>query len=273
LLELAFVRRGEHTILSRRRFTHPLQALEPVRAADGSLFLMMLNTSGGLVGGDRLQTTVEIGQDASAALITASAAKAYRTTGAPAIQETVIRMGRGATLEYLPDHLIPHPGAVVHQSIRVEMAQGSRAIVYDSIAAGRIGRGERWMFRELRTETTLIRGTKPLYISRAHITPESQPLNQLGWAQDFNYLASIVIVGETADNGDPYEWTALGADLDSALRNCTGVHGGVSEIGCGGSVVRFMAYRASDLSLATHILWDIARRFLSGRAAFDSRKF
>jgi urease accessory protein len=244
-----------------------------VRADDGSLYLMMLNTSGGIVGGDRLRTTVEIGPKAAAVLITASATKAYRTTGAPAIQETTIRIGRGAMLEYLPDHLIPHPGAVVHQSLRVEIAAGSRAILYDAIAAGRIGRGERWAFRELRSETTIIRGTQPIYISRSRIVPEIQPLTQFGWAQDFNYLASVVIVGETTDDGTAYDWTALGANIESALCNIPGVYGGVSEIGGGGSVVRFMAYRASDLCRATHTLWGVARRFLVGLKAFEWRKF
>jgi urease accessory protein len=265
---LAFVRRGKQTILSRRRFTHPLHALEPVRACDGSLYLMMLNTSGGLVGGDRLRTTVEIGPEAAAILITASATKAYRTMGEAAVQETMIAMGRDSILEYLPDHLIPHPGAVVHQSLKVEMAAGSRAIIYDAFSAGRIGRGERWVFRELRTETAIVRGAQPLYINRSRIIPRFQPLTQLGWAQDFNYLATIVVVGEAAR-----KWTSLSAEIDSALRECPRVHGGASEIGTGGSVVRFMTYRASDLIIATHTVWDIARRFLLGLGAFDLRKY
>jgi len=89
-------------------------------------------------------------------------------------------MGRGATLEYLPDQLIRHPGAILHQTARVEMAAGGRAIIYDAIAAGRIGRGDRWVFGELRTESILIRGRRPLYLNRARILPALQPLTQLG---------------------------------------------------------------------------------------------
>jgi urease accessory protein len=273
LLDLAFVRRGEQTILARRRFTHPLHALNPARADDGSLYLTMLNNSGGMVGGDRLLTTVELGPNAATALITASASKAYRTVGAPAIAETIIRTGRGATLEYLPDHLIPHPGAIVHQSLRVDMESGSRAIVYDAIAAGRIGRGERWAFGELRTETILTRGAKPLYINRARIIPALQPLAQLGWAQDFNYFATMVIVGAAGADGSTYEWAVLSSAIESALRDWTGVHGACSELGCGGSVVRFMAYNASDLTSVVQRLWSVARRFLLGREAFEWRKF
>jgi urease accessory protein len=97
-------------ILDRRRFAHPLQALEPFRAPDGSLCLMMLNISGGMVGSDRLTTKIELGRDTHAVLTTASAAKAYRSESAVASQYTQITLGENAALEYLPDHLIPHAG-------------------------------------------------------------------------------------------------------------------------------------------------------------------
>ncbi len=270
---MAFIRRGEDTILSRRRFTHPLQALEPVRAEDGSLYLMMLNTSGGLVGGDRLRTAVDIGPDAAVALTTASASKAYRSTGAAAIQESIIRIGRGATLEYLPEHLIPHPGSIVHQSLRVEMEAGSRAIIYDAIAAGRIGRGERWDLTELRSETILTRESHPLYISRVRIAPTLQSPSEIGLAQGFDYLGGLIIVADHDAGRTPYQWSELSDAIDAALRDSPTVYGGVSELACGGSAVRLMARRAADLNVTVHRLWAIARRFLLGLDAFDWRKF
>lgn len=181
-------------------------------------------------------------------------------------------MGRGATLEYLPDQLIRHPGAILHQSVRVEMAAGGRAIIYDAIAAGRIRRGDRWAFGELRTESILMRGRRPLYLNRARILPALQPLTQLGWGQDFNYFASFIIVGETAANGVAYEWPTLSAAIESAVGEWTDVYGGASGLGLGGSVVRFMASRASDLTSVAQRLWSIARSFLPGRKAFESRQ-
>src|SRR5580698_4734086 len=93
-LDLAFRSNGHRTILARRRFTHPLQALEPTRTADGSLCLMMLNPSGGLVGGDRLSTSVHIGPGAAVVLTTASATKVYRTEGEAASHRTAITLGQ-----------------------------------------------------------------------------------------------------------------------------------------------------------------------------------
>jgi urease accessory protein len=266
-LGLTFRRDGNRTVLARRRFTHPLQALEPVRAADGSLSLMMLNPGGGMVGGDRLRTTIDLGPDTRAVLTSASATKAYRTTGDYTSQQTTITLADGATLEYLPDHLIPHPGAAVRQSLCIEMARGSRAILYDAIAAGRVGRGECWLFRELTSETIIGRDSRPIYINRSRIIPELQPLTDPGWMENFTYLATFLVVSDT----DSARSSVL-AEIDTALRAFPQIRSGASEFSTGGWVVRLMARSANELILAKHAVWNIARRSLLGLDAFDLRK-
>jgi urease accessory protein len=267
LLDLAFRLNGNRTILARRRFTHPLQALEPVRIADGSLCLMMLNSGGGIVGGDRLLTTIDIGPGSSAVLTTASATKAYRTIGDPAQQQTIVTLDAGATLEYIPDHIIPHPGAAMHQSLCIGMAPRSRAIVYDAIAAGRIGRGERWAFRELTSELIIRRDSHPIFINRSRITPATQPLSQIGWMEEFNYLGTVVVV---ADAGPA--WAPILSQIDGMLNAGMGIRAGVSEIGASGWIVRFMTRSAADLIVAKQNIWAIARKALLGLDAFDLRK-
>lgn len=266
-LHLAFKREGGRTVLTRRRFTHPLQALEAVRTADGTLCLMMLNPSGGLVGGDRLRTRVEIGSDAAVVLTTASATKAYRTIGDSAAHQTIVSLCDGAVLEYLPDHLIPHPGAAVRQSLLIEMASGSRAIVYDAIAAGRIGRAERWAFRELDSEIVIKRAGRPVYISRSRIIPRAQPLSQPGWMEEFNYLASVVVVADASP-----VWASALDEIDAMLQGFHQINYGVSEIAAGGWVVRLMTRTATDLIAAKQNIWAIARRKVLGLEAFDLRK-
>src|SRR5271168_2290167 len=86
LLELSFREASGKTILDYLRFTHPLQALAPFHAADSTLCMLMLNISGGMVGGDQLSTKIQLGANAHAVLTTASAAKAYRTIGPAALQ-------------------------------------------------------------------------------------------------------------------------------------------------------------------------------------------
>jgi urease accessory protein len=229
---------------------------------------MMLNISGGMVGGDRLDTTIELGPNAHAVLTTASAAKAYRTEGAVASQHTKITVGAHATLEYLPDHLIPHAGAAVEQKLRIEMTKGSRAIVYDAMAAGRVGRSERWQFRELTSEVAITHDGRPKYMNRTRITPASQPLDQLGWMEKCNYLGTMVVVAD-----EPHDWNRLAVVLDQQLQGIEGVQGSASPIAHGGCVARFITVSADSLNRSALKIWAIARRELIGMEAFSLRKF
>jgi urease accessory protein len=228
---------------------------------------MMLNTSGGMVGGDFLHSSIDVGADAAAVLISASAAKVYRTVGPAARQETTIRLGPGAAIEYLPDHLIPHPGAIYHQTLHVEMGPGGRAIIWDAIASGRIGREERWRFVELRSETIVTRDERPLHISRSRIAPAEHPPDQLGLAESFNYLGTMIVADDTRSS-----WRELASGLDNVVCMAPGIRGGVGEIGGGGCVVRVMCQSATELREVFSDLWRVARQGVFNLQPFSTRR-
>src|SRR6202043_1598196 len=162
-----------------------LQALTPLTLVDGASYLMLLNPTGGVLGGDHL--TTEIAQEARThvCLTTPSATRIYRTADKPAILETVIRLDEGATLEYFPDHVIPHAGSSLRQSLRIEMARGSRAIILDSMASGRVAHGERWSFAEMDSRTEVYVCDRPAYINRTKIVPGKNCPSRLGWMGKF----------------------------------------------------------------------------------------
>ncbi len=266
-LGLAFEWRDGRTVLTERRFTLPLQVLEPMPLEDGSVYLMLLNPTGGLVGGDHLESKITLGPGTHVCLTTPSATKVYRTLGPPVVQETTIRLGEGAVLEYLPDHIIPYPGSVLHQSLVVEMGPESRAILADTFAIGRLARGERWSFKELVNRTTITSQGRPLFLDRTWITPTTQAPAGLGGMEGFGYLATLVFLG---DNGKT--WENLVQALDNQLNELPSILGGVSPLSRGGCLVRFLAASASDLVQATRCLWTLARQLLLGLPALDLRK-
>jgi urease accessory protein len=102
--------------------------------------------TGGVLGGDRLETRVELGAGSRVCLSTPSATRVYRSAGLPAVQRVTFHVGDGAALEYLPDHVIPSPGSRLIQSVLLDLAPGAVAILCDAWAAGRAARGEAWRF-------------------------------------------------------------------------------------------------------------------------------
>ena len=267
-LRLRFARRGARTILAQSRFSLPLQAQTPLALEDGACCLMLLNPTGGVLGGDRLVTEIVLEAGTHVCLTTPSATRVYRTAEKPASLETTIQVEEGATLEYLPDHLIPHAGSALRQSLRVEMERGSRAILLDAMASGRVAHGERWSFRELDSRTEVHLRGRPSYINRTKITPASIRPDQLGVMKAFDYMAWLGIFAEGFNC-----WEQVTSAMNLLLESATNVSGGASLLSRGGSTVRFLARSASDMMLLNKKLWEAARQHVAGLPPFDRRKY
>ena len=267
-LRLRFARSGPRTVLAQSRFSLPLQALAPLALEDGASYLMLLNPTGGVLGGDRLVTEIVLEAGTHVCLTTTSATRVYKTTERPAILETTIRVGEEAIVEYLPDHVIPHAGSALHQSLRIEMAPRSRAIVLDAMASGRRARGERWNFREINSRMEFLVSGKPAYINSTRIAPASLWPDQLGLMKDFDYMASLTVMAD----GFAYGSELLPA-MNAVLDGEPGVEGGASLLSRGGCMVRFLARSASDMIRMTKRLWAAARGHVLGLPPFDDRKY
>jgi len=201
-------------------------------------------------------------------ITTPSATRIYRTAEMPAVLETVIRLGEGATLEYFPDHLIPHTGAALHQSLRIEMARGGRALILDSMASGRVAHGERWSFAEIDSRMEVYECGRPAYINRTKIVPGKNCPSRLGWMENFDYMSCL---GLFADGFT--RWKEVSFALNEELKSLPNILGGATLLSRGGCVVRFLARSASDMTLANKTSWDAARMLMAGLPPFDHRKY
>ena len=267
-LRLRFARSGALTILAQSRFSLPLQALTPLTLADGASYLMLLNPTGGVLGGDRLVTEIVQEAGTHVCLTTPSATRIYRTAEKPALLETSIRLDEGATLEYFPDHVIPHVGSALRQSLRIEMARGSRAIIFDSMASGRVAHGERWSFTEMDSRTEVFSCGRPAYINRTRIIPAAKRPDRLGWMEVFDYMSCIGLFAEGFTS-----WKEACAALNEELKSMPHICGAASLLSRGGCVVRFLARSASDMTQAHKQLWDVARASLLHLSPFEHRKY
>ena len=267
-LGLRFERRLGRTALAQCRFKLPLQALTPTELADGTAYLMLLNPTGGLVGGDFLLTDISLDSDTHVCLTTPSATRVYRTPDQPAVQETRIQLGEGALLEYLPDHVIPYRSSELQQSLHVEMSRGSRAILWDALAPGRLCCGERWNFHEVDSRIEIFLRGEAVLLNRTRIRPAELDPQRLGLAEGFNYLATLVIVADGFTG-----WKETLAAMNAGLENMPQIYGGVSALARRGCIVKLLALSASDLMSAQAELWGRARKIVFGSPAMSLRKY
>ncbi len=120
----------------------PLRLRFP-RLAEDALEAILINTGGGIVGGDRLEIAVEAGEGARVALTSQAAEKIYRSTG-PAARITLRLAARaGARLDWLPQETILFDRARVARTLDAEVAADARLTICEAIVFGRTAMGER----------------------------------------------------------------------------------------------------------------------------------
>ena len=148
------------------------------------------------------------------------------------------------------------------------MARGSRAIILDSMASGRVAHGERWKFTEMDSRTEVFACGRPAYLNRTRIVPATKRPDRPGWMEEFDYMSCM---GLFADGFT--RWKEVSAALNEELKALSNVRGGATLVSRGGCVVRLLARSASDMTLANKKSWDVARGQFAGLPPFDHRKY
>jgi urease accessory protein len=259
-LHLAFERTGAATAVVRCRYTLPLQVLAPLALDDPSAVVSVLNPTGGLVGGDRLDIDVEVGAAAHACLTTPSATKVYRAGGPPAVQAVRIAAGPGATVEWVPDHTIPFAGAAFRQTIDVTLGEGARLIAVDAFSAGRVARGETWRFALL-DSALAIRDARGWLLRDRFVLDGGLAAGGVACAEGHPYWATVVVI---ADSGVEDFLAALDAPFGAEM--------GGAVLPRRGALVRCLATDAPALIGAVESVWAAARRHVLGLAPLPLRK-
>jgi urease accessory protein len=104
---------------------------------------VLVNTAGGIAGGDRLSYDVSAANDASITVTTQAAEKVYRALGRPARVETKLQVLDAARLAWLPQETIVFDSARLHRRIDVEITRGAELLALEWLVLGRAARGER----------------------------------------------------------------------------------------------------------------------------------
>lgn len=102
----------------------------------------LINTGGGVAGGDRLAFDVAVDAGGDVVVSTQSAERIYRTHGPDTGISVKLAVGPGARLDWLPQSTILFSGARVHRRFDVDLDPGSRLLMAETITFGRIASGE-----------------------------------------------------------------------------------------------------------------------------------
>jgi len=225
----------------------------------GAATLFLLNPTGGVLGGDRLETRIELGAGSRVCLSTPSATRVYRSAGPPSVQRVTARVGDGARLEYMPDHVIPSPGARLIQRIDLHLAPGASAVLCDAWSTGRPARGEAWLFDLLDSGITA-RDTEGLLFKDRLVLHGARGWGGLGGTEGMAYVASVLCVAPV----HPRLAGLPGALVESLASLAFDAHAGVTPLPRGGALVRILAPSAPAMRRTIETAWACCRDRLWG---------
>ena len=170
------------------------------RVSGDPLEAVLINTAGGLTGGDRIAWSVDVGDGASAVVTTQACERIYRSSGGTARAAVSLTAGAGARLAWLPQETILFDGSAFSRTISAGLAPGASALFVEAVLFGRLRMGEVLRRGLYRDRWRIRRGGKLVHAEEFAIGPEvADALEKAAVTGGRKAIATVLYIGDDAD--------------------------------------------------------------------------
>jgi len=188
---MVFSRNAERTVLERVFASSPVK-LFSTRSVGTACWVYSATLGGGLVGGDAVRMTIDVGAGARALLATQASTKVYRSPR-PASQHMTAAINNDALLAVLPDPIVCFAGAHFSQAQYYELDARANLVLVDWMTSGRHAVGERWAFRHYGSRIDVRRSGRRLFYD--HVRLDESDGNIAERFAGFDVCLTAVITG------------------------------------------------------------------------------
>jgi urease accessory protein len=161
---------------------------------------VLINTAGGIAGGDRFDLDIAAGDGARLAISSAAAEKVYRSLEPDAHIRVRLAAGAGAALAWLPQETIMFDGARLDRAIDVDLAADARLIFAEALVLGRTGMGEAVEHGFIADRWRIRRGGALIYAETLRLDGAiAEKLGEAAVANGGAAIATVLIVPGNAE--------------------------------------------------------------------------
>ena len=192
---------------------------------------MLVNTAGGITGGDRFEIAAQVGAGARLILTSQTAERAYAAQpGEVGRLVTRLDVGPGGRLDWIPQETILFDTSALSRRLTVTLAPGATALVAEPLIFGRTAMGEEVRKGQFHDRIEIRRDGRPLYRDAMRLDGDiAARLDRPHAGGGARALASLVYVAPDAE-----------AQLAAVRRALPGT-GGASLIGDDVLALRLLA--------------------------------
>ncbi len=108
----------------------------------GACEAVLINTGGGMAGGDRMRADISLDAAAAGVVTTQAAEKIYRSQGALTEIDIDLKLAAGSQLDWLAQETILFCGSRWRRELNADIAENARLTIVESIVFGRIAMDE-----------------------------------------------------------------------------------------------------------------------------------
>jgi urease accessory protein len=214
---------------------------------------VLVNTAGGIAGGDRLEFDVTALASASIAVTSQAVEKVYRALNEPARIATKLKASEGARLAWLPQETIVFNRARISRETEVELASGAQLLALEWLLLGRAAHGEEMLGGQIADSWRVKKEGRLIWGDTFRAADEIFPhLRRKALLSDCKAIATLLYFGPNLDIT-----LEIFRDLAPSL-GCPSAATLVSGL----MVVRFAATDSSDLRLALRTVLQLFGREL-----------
>jgi len=193
------------TVLVENRHSGPLvvqKALYP--EGEQVCHAVIVHPPGGIAGGDELSVEIDLEANSKAVVITPAAAKWYKAPCQPCSQQTIIRLAKGSTLDWLPQENIFYNATRAVSTFTLQIDPRASAIGWEIGVLGRHESGERWAEGSLRFLTSIERTDGlPLCVERLRLEASASLREASQGLYGYNSFATLWAVGTACTPRSP----------------------------------------------------------------------
>lgn len=158
--------RDRRTELDTLRQAGSLKCLFPrLDAACVGLDAVLVNTAGGVTGGDQFSLDAHASAGTQLTLTTQACERAYKAQPDQAGHvRTTLRVGPAARLNWLPQETILFQGSAMDRSLKAELSSDASLLMVEPLVFGRAGMGEVLSNAQFADRIEIRRDGQPLYL-------------------------------------------------------------------------------------------------------------
>jgi len=219
----------------------PIRIMFP-RAGGGPLEeAVLVNTAGGIAGGDRLESAVTALANASIAVTSQAAEKVYRALNEPARIATKLKVCEAARLAWLPQETIAFNWGRLSREMDIELSSGAELLALEWLVLGRAAHGEEMVGGHISDSWRVKKDGRLIWADSFRATGEMFPhLHRKALLSNYKAVGTLVYFGPRLDTRLEFV-----RDISPSLK----CHCAATSVG-GLMIVRFAAKVSSDLRLA-----------------------